>query len=220
MTKTEMTRVRRPVEAARATYDSLSRYYDWLAASEKKYTDIGLRQLAARPGEQILEIGFGTGYALLALAQAVGPLGKVCGVDISEGMYRVAQKKLEEAGLSARGALKVGDARQLDYQADMFDGVFMSFTLELFDTPDIPVVLAECQRVLRSSGRLCVVALSKDAELGLVARFYEWLHVQFPAYIDCRPIFVKEVLQEAGFQPIAVEKRTMWGLPVAIVLAR
>jgi demethylmenaquinone methyltransferase/2-methoxy-6-polyprenyl-1,4-benzoquinol methylase len=220
MTKTETTRVKRSTEEAKATYDSLSRYYDWLAASEKKYIDIGLRQLAAQPGEQILEIGFGTGYALLALARAVGASGKVCGIDISAGMYQVATKKLSEAGLLERVELKLGDARALEYDAGTFDGILMSFTLELFDTPDIPLVLAACRRVLRGSGRLCVVALSKDAELGLVGRLYEWLHGQFPAYIDCRPIPVQQVLQEAGFEPTAVEERSMWGLPVEVVLAR
>lgn len=144
----------------------------------------------------------------------------VYGIDISEGMRSMAQKKLKRAGLAERVVLKLGDAAQLPFQDHFFDGVFMSFTLELFDTPEIPVVLAECRRVLRSGGRLAVVAMSKKGERGLLIQLYEWAHRQFPKYVDCRPIFVRKALKEAGFEIIDVTERSMWGLPVEIVPAR
>ena len=60
------------------------------------------------------------------------------------------------------------------------DGIFMSFTLELFDTPDIPRVLAECNRVLKPGGRLVVVGMSKEGPQGLLIRAFEWTHQHFP----------------------------------------
>jgi ubiquinone/menaquinone biosynthesis C-methylase UbiE len=221
MPQTEIAPVPRTPEEARATYDRLSKFYGALAtSSEGRYIDLGLDILAVEEGEEILEIGFGTGYATLRLARSVGETGKVYGLDISEGMYRVTYDKLAEAGLLDRAVLKVGAAQEVPFPAASMDGVFMSFTLELFDTPEIPVVLEECRRVLRDGGRLCVVSLSKDEELGIVGRLYEWLHLQFPRYLDCRPIPVQELLREAGFALADVRQASMWGLPVATVLAR
>ena len=78
----------------------MSRWYDTLVGgSEKKLTDAGLQKLGVQKGEKVLEIGFGTGHAILALARTVGKLGRVYGVDISEGMLNVAQERVRQAGL-------------------------------------------------------------------------------------------------------------------------
>jgi len=203
---------------ARANYDRLSRWYDWLAGSEAKYRAAGLAALAAQPGEQILEIGFGTGQSLAALATAVGETGCVYGLDVSPGMLQVAAERLERVGLRQRVDLRVGDAVALPYETAVFDGAFLSFTLELFAEADIPHVLAEIHRVLRTNGRLCVVSLAKQGA-GTAVRLYEWCHARWPAVIDCRPIYVPETIRAAGFRLLSTRHMSMWGLPVAVVLA-
>lgn len=218
---TEISRVTRSKEEAKAGYDKLGKWYDLLPGRfERKYRDIGLQKLSAKEGERVLEIGFGTGHCLLALAQAVGNSGQVYGIDISEGMCNIARSRVERAGLSERVRLKCGDAAELPFEADFFDAIFMSFTLELFDTPEIPTILRGCRRVLRSGGLICVVALSKRGRAAMILSFYEWIHRKLPSYIDCRPIFAQEALKEVSFQIIEAMEMSMWGLPIEIVLAR
>ena len=215
-------RVNRSKEAARASYNRLSRWYDMIAGStEKKYRDWGLENLSAQPGEAILEIGFGTGHCLVALAKAVGSSGGVIGLDISDGMLSLAQKRLQEEGLNDRVDLRLGDAAKLDFiQAGSLDGVFMSFTLELFDNPEIPRVLQECHRALKRGGRIAVVSMTKTDPPGMAVRMYEWFHEHMPDYADCRPIFARHALEQSGFQIQDVRISSMWGLPVEIVLGK
>jgi ubiquinone/menaquinone biosynthesis C-methylase UbiE len=203
---------------ARANYNRLSRWYDLIVgSSEKKYRNLGLQKLNARPGEHILEIGFGTGHAILSLARAVGPTGRVCGLDLSDGMLAISQKRVHEAGLSERVELQQGDAGTLPFDAATFDAVFMSFTLELFDTPDIPLVLHQCLTVLRPGGRLALVTLVKKP--GIAVQMYEWFHRKMPVAVDCRPIYAQAALTETGFDIADVTSLTMWGLPLEIILA-
>jgi ubiquinone/menaquinone biosynthesis C-methylase UbiE len=210
-----------PTQVTQAYYDRLSRFYDSLAASsEGPHLAAGLERLGAGSSERVLEIGCGTGRGLAALARPPDRWGAVWGLDLSAGMCAVARSRLRSAGLWDRVCLQQGDARRLPYRAGVLDGILISFTLELFDAPDIDAVLGECQRTLHESGRLCVVALSKEEGLGLPGRIYEWLHVRFPRTVDCRPIPVGGLIAAAGFQLVTSEIRTMWGLPVAIVLAR
>src|SRR5262245_10061943 len=83
-------------ESNRAFYDRISSAYDLIAnANERAARLAGLRALEVRKGEQVLEVGFGTGNEIVDLAELVGPTGKVAGIDISPGMLAVAQRKLE-----------------------------------------------------------------------------------------------------------------------------
>lgn len=220
--ETSVSRVNRSKEAARASYNRLSRWYDLIAGStEKKYRDWGLEKLSAQPGEKILEIGFGTGHCLVALAKVVGSTGRVIGLDISDGMLAIASDRLQKEGLNDRVDLHLGDAAKLDFiEAHSLDGVFMSFTLELFDNPEIPRVLQECHRILKMGGRLAVVSMTKTNPPGFAVRMYEWFHEHMPNYADCRPIFGRQALEQSGFKIQNVSVSSMWGLPLEIVLGK
>ena len=197
----------------------MSGFYDLLAASEKKFIKQGLTLLNPKPADKILEIGSGTGFAQLHLSQFIGD-GLSVGLDLSEGMCQVAQKKLREVGYDNQAQLVRSNTLPIPFQSGVFDGVFTSFTLELFDSPQIPVVLREIKRVLKASGRMVVVSLSKDTPLPWPGKLYEWLHDRYPKLLDCRPIPVKSIIEDAGFIITHTETHHMWGLPVIQILSR
>jgi ubiquinone/menaquinone biosynthesis C-methylase UbiE len=211
--------VTRSKSEARASYNRLSRWYDWLAgSSEKKFRQLGLQLLDARTGELVLEIGVGTGHALLSLATAVGPTGQVYGLDISERMLAITHERLRRAGLAERVALCLGDGAHLPFTNGRFDAMFMSFTLELFDTAEIPRLLQQCRAALRPNGRIVTVSLVKKQKTAV--RLYEWFHEKLPVLLDCRPIYAQAELAQAGFTVHQQSRLSMWGLPVEILLAR
>ena len=212
-------RVLQSKDETRAFYNKISAVYDLLAEhSEGPVRQAGLDKLALAPGERVLEIGFGTGHCLVQMARAVGPEGKIFGIDLSEGMRAQAADRLEKQHLIDRVELSRGDATHLPFPDDTMDAVFMSFTLELFDTPEIPKVLAECRRVLRTGGRIGVVAITREGKDSLAVEAYEWTHQHFPNLLDCRPIFVRRALEDAGFSIADATIAHMW-VPVEIVVA-
>jgi demethylmenaquinone methyltransferase/2-methoxy-6-polyprenyl-1,4-benzoquinol methylase len=208
----------------RAFYTRISRVYDALAdRDEHRARELGLSLLDARPRERILEIGFGTGSSLIPIAESVGASGAVAGIDISPGMRAVAEERVRSAGVAAPIQLSAGAVPPLPFGDAVFDGVFMSFTLELFPDDTIPIVLREVRRTLRGHGRIAVVSMalgSEEQRHRLADRVYVWMHRHFPHIVDCRPIDVERRLVDAGFTRLRIERLTIWGLPVVAALAQ
>jgi demethylmenaquinone methyltransferase/2-methoxy-6-polyprenyl-1,4-benzoquinol methylase len=135
-------------------------------------------------------------------------------------MARITRERVTEAGISERVELICGDGACMPFPSESFDAVFTSFTLELFDTPEIPQVLSECLRVLRPDGRISVVSLTMEGGYSKKREIYEWAHHRFPTIIDCRPIFVRKSILDAGFTIKKTVMISVGGLPVEIVMAR
>jgi len=120
-------RVLQTKDETRAFYDKISGVYDLLAEhSEGPVRQTGLDRLALAPGERVLEIGYGTGHCLVQMAEAVGPEGKVFGIDLSDGMRARARARVEKEHLIDRVELSCGDATHLPYPDGSMDAVFMS----------------------------------------------------------------------------------------------
>lgn len=199
----------------RRNYDRLSRWYDSLSGEhEARVRARALELLALRPGQRVLEIGAGTGQALPALQGAVGSDGQVLALDLSIGMLTQAQKR------SAGGTgLLQADAARLPLKNACCSALLACFTLEIFPAEEIPAALAEWRRVLGRGGRLAVAAMSYSDRPSFMERLYAWSGRAFPGVVDCRPIDTAALLEQAGLAVQVVERLSIWGLPVQVVLA-
>jgi ubiquinone/menaquinone biosynthesis C-methylase UbiE len=109
---------------------------------------------ALRPGEYILDAATGRGAVAFHAAAAVGPTGRIVGIDIADGMLN------ETAKVLASGRWPM-DAQQLDFPDASFDAVLCGFALWFFPQP--AQALREFRRVLKPGGRLALSTIAHDS---------------------------------------------------------
>ena len=135
----------------------------WVDAPHPLITRTRLREaLGPEPGERVLEIGPGTGYYTLDLAEWVGSQGEVEIFDIQQEMLGHTMERARERGVSNVRAT-LGDARSLPYEDDSFDAVVLVTVLG--EIPDQDAALREINRVLKPGGRLVVGELFGDPHM-------------------------------------------------------
>ena len=132
----------------------------WVDAPHPLITRDRLREvLAPVAGERVLEIGPGTGYYTLDLAEWVGTAGKVEIFDIQQEFLDHTMSRVRERGLTNVVATQ-GDAQTLPFEADSMDAVVL--TTVLGEIPDPAQAMREIARVLAPGGRLVVGELFGD----------------------------------------------------------
>lgn len=132
----------------------------WVEAPHPIITRERLRSvLRPQPGERLLEIGVGTGYYSLELAQWAGPGGTLELFDLQQEFLDHVMRGAEERGLHNLLATR-GDATQLPYEDASIDAAVL--TAVLGEIPDREGALQEIRRVLRPDGRLVVGELFGD----------------------------------------------------------
>jgi SAM-dependent methyltransferase len=109
--------------------------------------------LEPRAGERILEVGPGTGYYTLAVAESVGPEGAVDVLDVQAEMLDHTLREAAGRGL-ANIVPMLGDATAMPYEDESFDAAFLVTVLG--EIQDQDAALREFARVLRPGGRLVV----------------------------------------------------------------
>ena len=160
------------------------------AKMERHHLDITqktLRLMDLRPGERVLDLGCGSGWATRLLARVVGDgplgLGQVVGVDISDEMVRQAQAASKEF---ENVTFVVGSAAQIPWEEDFFDKVLSVESFYYY--PDQDRALSELFRVMAPSGRLFIlINLYKDNPYSLqwVPKLKVPVHVRSAAeYVD------------------------------------
>jgi SAM-dependent methyltransferase len=112
-----------------------------------------IRELAAQPGETVLELASGTGDLGFEVAASLGERGRLISTDFSPDMAEVARRRAAELGLENVDVL-VMDAEQIDLDDSSVDGVLCQSGYMLM--ADVEAALAETRRVLRRGGRLAL----------------------------------------------------------------
>lgn len=132
----------------------------WVEAPHPIITRERLRSvLRPEPGERLLEIGVGTGYYSLELAEWVGPEGTLELFDLQREFLDHVMRAAAERGLRNLVPTQ-GDATDLPYEDASVDAVVL--TAVLGEIPDSAAALREIHRVLKPNGRLVVGELFGD----------------------------------------------------------
>jgi ubiquinone/menaquinone biosynthesis C-methylase UbiE len=135
----------------------------WVQAPHPGITRDRLREiLEPGTGERVLEIGPGTGYYTLDLAEWVGAEGSVEIFDLQQEMLDHTVRRARERGLWNVNPTQ-GDAQELPYEDDSFDAVVLVTVLG--EIPDQDAALREIAKVLRPGGRLIVGELFGDPHM-------------------------------------------------------
>ena len=171
-----------------------------------------LRYLRLKGGEQVLEIGCGTGATTVPVAEALGPSGAVVAADISGPMLAAARRTVAEAGVH-NVTLVEADAQTHAFPAGRFDLVFSRFGVMFFADPY--AAFANLIGALKPGGRLCFACWAPLADNEHMLLPYEVALKRLgpPApraprdpgpFAFAERDYVQEFLGRAGFEEITV----------------
>ncbi|ARK30302.1 demethylmenaquinone methyltransferase [Halalkalibacter krulwichiae] len=141
-------------ERVHQVFESIYKKYDVMNSvisfqRHKAWRKDTMKKMNVKPGDHALDVCCGTADWAIALAEAVGPTGKVEGLDFSQNMLKIGQEKVEERKLS-QVHLNHGNAMELPYPDNSFDFVTIGFGLR--NVPDYMQVLKEMYRVTKPGG--------------------------------------------------------------------
>jgi SAM-dependent methyltransferase len=116
-------------------------------------------------GENVLDLGTGTGALAQRAAVAVGPSGRVVALDISPEMLSLARQRFSRLGL-ANIAVREGRAESIPAEDDAFDVVLAS--LSMMYVVDREAAAREIARMLRPGGRFVASVWAGPEECDIV----------------------------------------------------
>jgi len=153
--------VRELYRACAASFDRTSALYRLFGVRLAAYRRDAVRALDLRPGARVADLGCGTGLALRDLVGAVGPGGKVLGVDLTDAMLRRARRRVDRRGWRN---VELVEADLAAWQPPgELDGAISVLALGL--VADAGAAIRRVAAALRPGARLAVVELTRPRAL-------------------------------------------------------
>ena len=190
----------------------LAAKYDVVGQRQFSHGKLLVNDLRIRAGEQVLDVGTGTGLLAAHVAAVVGPQGRVVAIDPLPLRIELAKKKAPPQ-LEAR----VGNAEDLSaFSPNSFDVVYLNSVIHWISNKQH--VLEEIRRVLKPGGRVGFTTAAKDrphdVELIRAQVLKQTGLAERAASSDCIPFKVtsedvRGLFQRAGFVAKQVEIRTL-----------
>jgi ubiquinone/menaquinone biosynthesis C-methylase UbiE len=156
-------------------YNVTSRLYPMPGYPQQTQRRRAVEALGLRPGDTVVDVACGTGQNFPLLEHAIGPEGRVVGVDLTDAMLAQAQERIEENGWSNVGLVQA-DAAAFDFPAGV-DAILSTYALT--QVPGCGDVIAHGAAALAPGGRWAVLDLKlpdhaprRLARLGISA---EWI---------------------------------------------
>ena len=154
-----------------------------------------------RAGETVLDLGAGGGFDAFLAARAVGPTGRVIGVDMTPEMVALARTNARKVN-ATNVDFRLGEIEALPVADGTVDAIMSNCVINL--SPDKAAVFREAFRVLRIGGRLAI------SDVVAIAPIPPELQTQAAALAGCisgaaHIDDVRRMLTEAGFKSIDVK---------------
>ena len=143
----------RRLDRGRRWWDLVSPIHGSAGGQTTRVAEVALEHLALEPGGSVLDLGCGSGAALPTLSRAVGPTGRVVGIDYSPRMLARAEAVVRDHGLG-NIELRHADATRAEIEPGAFDAAYACSSISAM--PDVPAALSAVHRALRPGGRLYV----------------------------------------------------------------
>jgi len=197
--------------SAEVRFDWVARFYDTFNFFIERFTSRHRKEILHQAKGNILEVGVGTGSSL----RDYPPSEQIVAVDISKGMLRRAEEKLEN--YNGKIELCLGDLRNLPFKDEIFDTVFSSW---VFCSVADPVKgLIEVCRVLKKEGKLLMLehVKSENRTLGYLMDRSNPLAARLGVGDINRDTLAN--LRESGFK-IKEERNLAYDVVKAIVAVR
>lgn len=170
-------RVHHVFEKIHDRYDKMNSIISF--QQHKRWRNDIMKRLKVETGNTALDVCCGTADWTIAMARAVGPEGKVYGLDFSKNMLKIGEKKVMEEGLR-QVELIHGNAMELPFEDDSFDYVTIGFGLR--NVPDYMHVLREMRRVLKPGGVVACLETSQPTMFGYKQLYYFYFRHIMPIF--------------------------------------